>query len=107
MYQTAQINPYTGEIAAAHLLADRSALEFVTESMRPLHTGDFGGIWIKLIWCFFGLLLSMMVLSGLLIWSKRTALATLNALKREAKKERANPAPRPAVPSHEPAENSL
>ena len=51
--------------------------------MRPLHTGDFGGIWIKLIWAFFGLVLSMMVLSGLLIWSKRTALATLNALKRE------------------------
>ena len=41
--------------------------------MRPLHTGDFGGIWVKLIWFVFGLLLSMMVLSGLLIWSKRTA----------------------------------
>jgi uncharacterized iron-regulated membrane protein len=51
--------------------------------MRPLHTGDFGGIWIKLIWAFFGLLLSMMVLSGLLVWSKRTALATLNAFKRD------------------------
>uniref|UniRef100_UPI00198225CA PepSY domain-containing protein n=1 Tax=Pseudomonas viridiflava TaxID=33069 RepID=UPI00198225CA len=83
MYQTAEINPYSGEIAASHLLSDRNNLEFVTESMRPLHTGDFGGIWIKLIWAFFGLVLSMMVLSGLLIWSKRTALATLNALKRE------------------------
>jgi uncharacterized iron-regulated membrane protein len=88
MFQTAEINPYNGEIAASHLLSDRSALEFVTESMRPLHTGDFGGIWIKLIWAFFGLVLSMMVLSGLLIWTKRTALATLNALKREAKASR-------------------
>jgi len=88
MFQTAEINPYNGEIAASHLLSDRSALEFVTESMRPLHTGDFGGIWIKLIWAFFGLVLSMMVLSGLLIWTKRTALATLNALKREAKAAR-------------------
>ncbi|WP_183146379.1 PepSY domain-containing protein, partial [Pseudomonas syringae] len=85
MFQTAEINPYSGEIAASHLLSDRNKLEFVTESMRPLHTGDFGGIWIKLIWAFFGLNLSMMVLSGLLIWSKRTALATLNALKREGK----------------------
>ncbi|MNE79264.1 hypothetical protein D3C80_1757300 [compost metagenome] len=75
--------------------------------MRPLHTGDFGGIWIKLIWCFFGLLLSMMVLSGLLIWSKRTALATLNALKREARKDRSNPAARPAVLANETSENSL
>ncbi|KEZ63796.1 peptidase, partial [Pseudomonas syringae pv. syringae FF5] len=71
--------------AASHLLSDRNKLEFVTESMRPLHTGDFGGIWIKLIWAFFGLLLSMMVLSGLLIWSKRTAIATINALKRDAR----------------------
>ncbi|MEX5606372.1 PepSY domain-containing protein, partial [Pseudomonas syringae] len=70
-------------------------LEFVTESMRPLHTGDIGGIWIKLIWAIFGLLLSMMVLSGLMIWSKRTALATLNALKRET---RARPATAAAPP---------
>ena len=92
MFQTADINPYNGEIAATHLLSDRSGLEFVTESMRPLHTGDFGGIWIKLVWFFFGLLLSMMVLSGLLIWSKRTALATLHALKRSSKATR-NSAP--------------
>ena len=96
MYQTAQINPYDGEVAAAHLLSDRSKLEFVTESMRPLHTGDFGGLWIKLIWAFFGLIMSMMVLSGLLIWTKRTALATLNALKREAKTQR-QPAAIPAM----------
>ena len=48
------------------MIADRSGLELVTESMRPLHTGDFGGLWVKLIWFFFGLVLSMMVLSGLL-----------------------------------------
>ncbi len=88
MFQTAEINPYTGDIAATRLLSDRSGLELVTESMRPLHTGDFGGLWIKLIWFFFGLILSMMVLSGLLIWTKRTALATANALKRKDKRPR-------------------
>ncbi|MBV7573891.1 PepSY domain-containing protein [Pseudomonas sp. PDM32] len=88
MFQTATLNPYTGEIAASRLISDRSALEFVTESMRPLHTGDFGGLWIKLIWAFFGLLLSMMVLSGLLIWTKRTALATANAFKRSNRTSR-------------------
>jgi uncharacterized iron-regulated membrane protein len=92
MYQTVDINPYTGDVAATRLLSDRSGLEFVTESMRPLHTGDFGGIWIKLIWFFFGLLLSMMVLSGLLIWTKRTALATANALKRNHKTSRSQKA---------------
>jgi uncharacterized iron-regulated membrane protein len=97
IYQSAEVNPYTGDISATRLLSDRSGLELVTESMRPLHTGDFGGIWIKLIWFFFGLILSMMVLSGLLIWTKRTALATANALKRSNKRPRvamtAQPAP--------------
>lgn len=82
MFQTVSINPYNNVIESSFLLGDRSALEFVTESMRPLHTGDFGGLWIKLIWAFFGLVLSMMVLSGLLIWTKRTAQATAAALKR-------------------------
>ena len=96
MFQTAQLNPYDGEIAVSHMLSDRTPLEFVTESMRPLHTGDFGGLWVKLIWAFFGLVLSMMVLSGLLIWTKRTALASLNALKRSYKAPR-QPAPIPAM----------
>jgi uncharacterized iron-regulated membrane protein len=87
MFQSVTVNPYNGEIDAKRLLNDRSSLEFVTESMRPLHVGDFGGLWVKLIWCFFGLLLSMMVLSGLLIWSKRTVQATAAVVRR---------APRPA-----------
>ncbi|TWD99082.1 putative iron-regulated membrane protein [Pseudomonas sp. AG1028] len=85
MMQSASINPYTGEVAQQRLLEDRSKLEFVTESMRPLHTGDFGGLWVKMIWFFFGLVLSMMVLSGLLIWTKRTALATAKVIKRPAR----------------------
>jgi len=105
MFQTATINPYNGEIAASRLISDRSALEFVTESMRPLHTGDFGGLWIKLIWAFFGLLLSMMVLSGLLIWTRRTALATANAFKRSNKKQR-DTAAQPAT-NHELSEVEL
>ena len=106
MYQLVNIHPYTGEVTSTYLLSDRTDLEMVTESMRPLHTGDFGGIWIKLIWAFFGLVLSMMVLSGLLIWSKRTALATVAALKRSAKAEKktaVKPAPEPA----DTLENSL
>ncbi|MBV4467200.1 PepSY domain-containing protein [Pseudomonas sp. SWRI79] len=97
IFQSAEVNPYTGDIAATRLLSDRSGLELVTESMRPLHTGDFGGIWIKLIWFFFGLILSMMVLSGLLIWTKRTALATANALKRSNKRPRTVVASQPAM----------
>ena len=104
MFQSATLNPFNGELASSRVLSDRTSLEFVTESMRPLHTGDFGGLWIKLIWFFFGLLLSMMVLSGLLIWTKRTALATANALKRESKKQRTTAQP---VINREPSEANL
>ena len=93
MYQLVNIHPYTGEVTSTYRLSDRTSLEMVTESMRPLHTGDFGGIWIKLIWAFFGLLLSLMVLSGLLIWSKRTAQATAALVKRQRR------APRPPGPA--------
>ncbi|MEB6589798.1 MULTISPECIES: PepSY domain-containing protein [Pseudomonas] len=89
MFQTALVNPYTSKVDSQFLLSDRSTLEFVTESMRPLHTGDFGGLPIKLIWFFFGLILTLMVFSGLLIWTKRTAQATAAALKRSERAPRA------------------
>ncbi|MFJ2983487.1 MULTISPECIES: PepSY-associated TM helix domain-containing protein [unclassified Pseudomonas] len=88
MFQSAAVNPYTRNVDSQFLISDRSALEFVTESMRPLHTGDFGGLPIKLIWFFFGLVLTLMVMSGLLIWTKRTAQATAAALKRSERSPR-------------------
>ncbi|MHC6225261.1 PepSY-associated TM helix domain-containing protein [Pseudomonas sp. X10] len=88
MFQSASVNPYTSKVDSQFLLSDRSTLEFVTESMRPLHTGDFGGLAIKLIWAFFGLILTLMVFSGLLIWTKRTAQATAAALKRSERQPR-------------------
>jgi len=91
MFETVNVNPYNSKVEASFMVADRSALEFVTESMRPLHTGDFGGIWVKLIWAFFGLVLTLMVLSGLLIWTKRTAQATAAALKRQPRTRAATP----------------
>lgn len=96
MFQGASVNPYNGNVDQARLLSDRSALEFVTESMRPLHTGDFGGLWLKLVWFVFGLLLSMMVLSGLLIWSKRTVQATAALAKRRPRAVR-EPKPAPIL----------
>ncbi|TDF82587.1 PepSY domain-containing protein [Pseudomonas sp. H9] len=102
MFETVNVNPFNSKVEASFMVGDRSTLEFVTESMRPLHTGDFGGLWVKLIWAFFGILLCMMVFSGLLIWTKRTAQATAAALKRESRVSR-----QPTETSPSPSEASL
>ncbi|MDR7148960.1 putative iron-regulated membrane protein [Hydrogenophaga palleronii] len=83
LFERLHINPYNGAVESVRRVSDRSALELVTESMRPLHTGDFAGLWLKLVYFFFGVLLTMMVFSGMLIWTKRTVQATASALKRE------------------------
>lgn len=81
VFQTAHIDPYSGTVLQTRGIPDYGIPELVTDSMRPLHTGDFAGLWLKLVYLFFGLLLTLMSLSGMLIWTKRTALATAKLIK--------------------------
>ncbi|MET0313561.1 MAG: PepSY-associated TM helix domain-containing protein [Hansschlegelia sp.] len=76
IYEEVKVDPYSNEVSRSRMVSDRTALELVTESMRPLHVGDFAGIWLKLVYFLFGLMLTGMVFSGMLIWMKRTASAT-------------------------------
>lgn len=103
MNQSLSINPYDGRVIGSNLLDERPAVAFVTESMYPLHFGDFGGLWLKMLWFLFGLLLTFMVLSGMLIWSKRTVQATARQLGLDARPRRAA---RPASPRLETTEPS-
>ena len=57
---------------AARGVKSRTAVAFVTESMRPLHTGDFAGLWLKFLYFFCGLLLTTISLSGMMVWAKRS-----------------------------------
>jgi uncharacterized iron-regulated membrane protein len=67
------LNPYTNEILEVRLGTNKSFLSATATFMRALHVGDFGGLWIKLIWFIFGLILSALVLSGMIMWHKRTS----------------------------------
>ncbi|ENO87168.1 PepSY-associated TM helix domain-containing protein [Thauera linaloolentis] len=91
------INPYSGRVEFARSIANRSGLEIFTQSMRPLHAGDFVGLGLKLVYFVCGVLLTAMVGSGLLIWTKRTAKATAAALKgRQREGDESIDAPLPA-----------
>lgn len=70
------IHPYSGEVLG---LRDMGVASFATIGKvvaDSLHYGNFAGVWVKLIWTFFGILLSGLVLSGMVIWTKRTVRAT-------------------------------
>jgi uncharacterized iron-regulated membrane protein len=81
LYETVEVNPYNGKVERTRRVSDRSALEIVTGSMRPLHTGDFAGVWLKLVYFVFGLLLTTLVFSGMMVWTKRTAIETVKLVR--------------------------
>ncbi|MFT4047737.1 MAG: PepSY domain-containing protein [Solimonas sp.] len=91
LLESAWIDPYSGAVERLRRLSDLSTLQLVTQSMRPLHTGDFAGLPLKLAYFFFGLLLTLMVGSGMLIWSKRTFKETAAAV-RQRRAHRRGPA---------------
>jgi uncharacterized iron-regulated membrane protein len=71
-FESAAINPYDGRIIALHGVRQQGVAELTLTAMYPLHFGDFLGLWLKPVYFLFGLLLSGMVLSGMLVWTRRT-----------------------------------
>ncbi len=69
------VNPWTGEVADSRVPAQMGGLETVMSITDPLHYGTIGGLWTKLIWFVFGLLVSGMAITGFMIWGSRTVRA--------------------------------
>lgn len=84
---TLSINPWTGEIAHEATPASMTALQTVMHIADPLHYGTIGGIWTKIIWFLFGLILSGMSITGFMIWGSRTVKAVRENRKTAALKE--------------------
>lgn len=85
---TAYINPHAGTVMEARQVSDLGAVGLADNLADPLHYGSWGGLWSRAIWFIFGMALSTLVLSGFMIWTKRTVRATLGidpiTMKREA-----------------------
>ena len=67
-----QINPWTGDVVSVQTPSSMTGLQTLAHIADPLHYGTIGGIWTKLLWFVFGVILTGMSITGFLIWSKRT-----------------------------------
>lgn len=72
LFEWVGVNPYNGKVEVTRRIADMTAAQIFSGTMRSLHVGDFVGLGVKLVYFVFGLLLTLLVLSGMLVWSRRT-----------------------------------
>ena len=69
-------NPQNSSLVASRDANDLSLLQWMPSLLMPLHFGDFAGLTSKIIWFLFGCLMSTLVCSGFVIWTKRTFQAS-------------------------------
>lgn len=65
------IDPFSGRVALSQRASDLSPYWRLSDSIDPLHFGDFGGLISKVIWFVFGLVLSFLSLSGAWLFARR------------------------------------
>jgi len=69
------VNPWTGKLISERSPEKMTNLQTLSHIANPLHYGTIGGIWTKLIWFAFGVLLTSMSVTGFLMWGTRTVKA--------------------------------
>lgn len=74
------VNPWTGAIESERDPSKMTVLQTLSHIADPLHYGTIGGIWTKIIWFVFGVLLTGMSITGFLMWANRS----VKAAKRES-----------------------
>lgn len=72
------MNAVTGNINDI-TLSENGVAGRVLASITPLHYGTYGGIWLKYLYGILGLLLCIMILSGLFLWIERRKKNELHA----------------------------
>lgn len=66
-------DPLTGEEIHRHYGTDLGVHQRISEAADPLHFGNFAGLPVKLLWFFFGALLTTLSGSGVYLYGIRTA----------------------------------
>ncbi|QJR82857.1 PepSY domain-containing protein [Alteromonas pelagimontana] len=70
------VNPWNGVVQSKFSPATMTPLQTISHLVDPLHYGTIGGIWTKVIWFIFGVLLTAMSITGFIMWRMRLVQAT-------------------------------
>lgn len=81
------ISPWTGEVTSTRSPEKMTTLQTLSHIANPLHYGSIGGLWTKVIWFIFGLILTSMSITGFLMWGSRVIKNTKNTDELENSKE--------------------
>lgn len=73
-YSNIAVDYETGEVEGATLLKDKPFINRLLTILQPLHFGNYGGFWIKIIYAVGGLLPAVLSISGFVIWYFRNSL---------------------------------
>lgn len=65
------LNPYTGEVLQIQNALKPSRAEAVWNSFMPMHFGTFGGLPTRILYVFVGLAPTILLITGLVMWSYR------------------------------------
>jgi uncharacterized iron-regulated membrane protein len=65
------VNPWDGSVEYQRGPDNMTVLQTIEHVADPLHYGNIGGIWTKIIWFVFGIGLTVMSITGFMMWSKR------------------------------------
>ncbi|HEX7048463.1 MAG TPA: PepSY-associated TM helix domain-containing protein [Gammaproteobacteria bacterium] len=80
-------DPVTGEEIHRHNGSELNLHQRISEAADPLHFGYFGGLPTKILWFFFGALLTMLSATGIYLYGIRTATDSPARSRRRRKDE--------------------
>lgn len=66
-----EFDEYTGKLIRFNDGRVFSSIDKIKPAVYNLHFADFGGLWLKVIYCFFGLLSGLMPITGFVLWNKK------------------------------------
>ncbi|HEA31343.1 MAG TPA: PepSY domain-containing protein [Leeuwenhoekiella sp.] len=70
-YNKAQIDSHTGRFISMEKVREAPLLTKLNSVVSPLHYGQYGGLWVKLLYCIVGLSGPFLSVSGFIVWKKR------------------------------------